>query len=190
MRTHALALSLAGILFSAALADSAAATGLPEPLADQLAALASTSPGCDGDVLAGLVQRARGAIEEEVKRIEAALPFPQSVERLSCLTDLFDTNIDFAISVPDLDAVFAAAVSNAQERLCEFAREQWRKVTGPLTQSFRLPDFDLGGIVHVPGAGVGTGTTPLAAPAPAEEPQPGGAIPVDDAWKSIFGGDE
>lgn len=179
------------VLVQVALLGAAGASQLPEPLADQLASLARSNPACDEGVLAGLVNRARSAIEEEVGRFEASLPFPASVGQLSCLTNLFNTNLDFAITVPSLDAVFAAAVSNAEERLCSYAREQWQKVTAPLNQSFQLPDFDLGGIVHVPGPGAGTSTTPLAGTPSASgsaAPADGGTITIDEGWKSIYGG--
>ena len=95
-------------------------------------------------------------VDKEVKRHEAALQKPPSLDSLGCLDNLMKVNLDFAIQVPDLSQIFNQALSNAEQQICSYAQEQWNKVTEPLQSALQLPSFDS---LQLPG-GMGGGSVP------------------------------
>ncbi len=102
--------------------------------------------GCDSGVASKLTEAIRTGVETEVKRMEAALKMPAAVSGLGCLDDLFSINLDTMISLPNLQSLLKNAISNAESQVCSMAREQWAKVTEPLTAALKLPSFDNLGI--------------------------------------------
>ncbi|MBK0024394.1 hypothetical protein IAE29_22790 [Ochrobactrum sp. S46] len=111
--------------------------------ADQIEQLfKSSGKGCVETVKINLVDAIRSGIDKEVKRHEAALQKPASLDSLGCLDNLMKVNLDFAIQVPDLSQLFNSALSNAEQQICSYAQEQWNKVTQPLQSALQLPSFD------------------------------------------------
>ncbi|RAL97901.1 MULTISPECIES: hypothetical protein [Hyphomicrobiales] len=125
--------------------------------ADQIEQLFKDSgKGCVDTVKINLVEAIRAGIDKEVKRHEAALQKPPSLDSLGCLDNLMKVNLDFAIQVPDLSQIFNQALSNAEQQICSYAQEQWNKVTEPLQSALQLPSFDS---LQLPG-GMGGGSVP------------------------------
>jgi hypothetical protein len=102
----------------------------------------SGAQGCVDTVKVNLTDAIRAGIESEVLRGEEALRPPQSIGALGCLDNLFDVNLDIAIQVPNLEAIFASAVSQAQNRVCSFAQDRMNELTAQITDLLQLPGFD------------------------------------------------
>lgn len=96
----------------------------------------------------------RTGIEREVERHEAALKKPPSLSDLGCLDNLFNVNLDFAIKVPNLTGIFESAVSDAKQKICTYAQQEWNKLTQPLQAGLKLPGFNK---LQLPDGGSGGG---------------------------------
>lgn len=98
--------------------------------------------GCTDTVKFSLGEAIRSGIEAEVLRGEEALRPPQPIGALGCLDNLFDVNLDIAIQVPNLQSIFANAVTQAQNQLCGFAQDKMNELTAQITDLLQLPDFN------------------------------------------------
>lgn len=114
-----------------------------QSVGDQILQLFPASgQGCTDTVKFSLTEAIRSGIEAEVLRGEEALRPPQSIGSLGCLDNLFDVNLDIAIQVPNLQSIFASAVSQAENQLCSFAQEKLNELTAQITDLLQLPDFN------------------------------------------------
>jgi hypothetical protein len=110
----------------------------------------SNSQGCTDTVKLNLTNAIRAGIEAEVLRGEEAIKKPHSIGALGCLDNLFDVNLDIAIQVPNLQNIFQAAVTQAQNQICSFAESRMNELTSQITNLLQLPSFDflpIGGLV-------------------------------------------
>ncbi|GFE66962.1 hypothetical protein [Litoreibacter roseus] len=134
----------------------------------------SNGQGCTDTVKISLTNAIRAGIESEVLRGEEALKPPASIAALGCLDNLFDVNLDIAIQVPNLQAIFAAAVSAVEDQICSFAQSKMNELTAQITDLLQLPTFEflpiggltgnatttIGGVdLNVGGGQQGTGVT-------------------------------
>ncbi|HBQ33076.1 MAG TPA: hypothetical protein DD739_10355 [Ochrobactrum anthropi] len=110
--------------------------------------------GCLETVKISLKDAINSGIEGEVKRQEAALKMPAPLSGLSCLDSLMDTNLDIAITIPDLSAIFNKALSDAENQVCSMAQEQISKLTEPLQNAFQFPQLQG---LNLPGMGASGG---------------------------------
>jgi len=102
----------------------------------------SGGQGCADTVKINLTEAIRAGIESEVLRGEEALRPPAAISALSCLDNLFDVNLDIAIQVPNLQGIFAAAVSQVQGQICSFAQVRMDELTAQITDLLQLPTFN------------------------------------------------
>lgn len=98
--------------------------------------------GCTDTVRLNLTQAIRSGIEAEVLRGEEAIRPPASISALGCLDNLFDVNLDIAIQVPNLQAIFANAVSQIEGQICSFAQSRMDELTAQITDLLQLPTFN------------------------------------------------
>lgn len=118
----------------------------------------SGGQGCTDTVKINLTQAIRAGIESEVLRGEEALRPPAAISALSCLDNLFDVNLDIAIQVPNLQGIFAAAVSQVQGQICSFAQDRMDELTAQITDLLQLPTFSflpIGGLTGNSTASIG-----------------------------------
>lgn len=102
----------------------------------------SGGQGCTDTVKLNLTNAIRSGIEAEVLRGEDALKRPHSIAALGCLDNLFDVNLDIAIQVPNLQGIFAAAVSQVQNQICSFAQDKMNELTSRVSSLLQLPSFN------------------------------------------------
>lgn len=102
----------------------------------------SGAQGCTDTVKINLTEAIRSGIEAEVRRGEEAIKAPASIGALGCLDNLFDVNLDIAIQVPNLQGIFAAAVSAVQDQICSFAQSKMDELTAQITDLLQLPTFE------------------------------------------------
>ncbi|WP_367198610.1 hypothetical protein [Amorphus sp. 3PC139-8] len=132
------------------------AWGVPDGRADQIEQRLMREQGCQN--ASTLRVSLRDAIEQYVDNAESMIEPPSPVGDLGCLDQLMQTDIAFEIQVPDLQGMFAGAVTGAKERLCQFAMEKWNEVTQQLQGSLEIPGFtDNFGLINIPGFGVSGG---------------------------------
>lgn len=98
--------------------------------------------GCTDTVRLNLTEAIRSGIEAEVLRGEEAIRAPASIGALSCLDNLFDVNLDIAIQVPNLQGIFANAVSQIEGQICSFAQSKMDELTAQITDLLQLPTFN------------------------------------------------
>lgn len=130
--------------------------------------------GCTDTVKLNLTDAIRSGIEAEVLRGEDALKPPLPIAALGCLDNLFDVNLDIAIQVPNLQAIFQNAVSQAENQICSFAQSRMNALTAQVSNLLQLPSFNflpiggltgnsttvIGGVdLNVGGGQVGQGVT-------------------------------
>lgn len=133
---------IAAIVLSAGLL-STASTALAQSTNDQILQLfPSGGQGCTDTVKINLTEAIRAGIKSEVLRGEEALRPPAAISSLSCLDNLFDVNLDIAIQVPNLQGIFAAAVSQVEGQICSFAQGRMNELTAQITDLLQLPTFD------------------------------------------------
>ncbi|MGH1413502.1 MAG: hypothetical protein ACRBB0_08410 [Pelagimonas sp.] len=133
-------------ILSAALVAGLALANAPQAQAqanDQILQLfPSGGQGCVDHVKLNLTNAIRSGIEAEVLRGEEALKKPHSIAALGCLDNLLDVNLDIAIQVPNLQGIFASAVSQAQGQVCSFAQDKMNELTSQITNLLQLPNFN------------------------------------------------
>lgn len=118
----------------------------------------SGGQGCTDTVKINLTEAIRAGIESEVLRGEEALRPPAAISALSCLDNLFDVNLDIAIQVPNLQGIFAAAVSQVEGQICSFAQNRMDELTAQITDLLQLPTFNflpIGGLTGNSTASIG-----------------------------------
>ena len=114
-----------------------------QSIGDQILQLfPANGQGCTDTVKISLTEAIRSGIEAEVLRGEEALRPPQAIGALGCLDNLFDVNLDIAIQVPNLQSIFASAVSQAENQLCSFAQDRLNELTAQISDLLQLPSFD------------------------------------------------
>lgn len=137
--THQIMIAL---VLSAGLAG-AASPAFAQSSNDQIFQLfPSSGQGCADTVRVNLTEAIRAGIESEVLRGEEALRPPAAIRALSCLDNLFDVNLDIAIQVPNLQGIFAAAVSQVEGQICSFAQDRMNELTAQITDLLQLPTFN------------------------------------------------
>jgi hypothetical protein len=133
---------VAAIVLSAGFLATAS-PALAQSTNDQILQLfPSGGQGCTDTVKINLTQAIRAGIESEVLRGEEALRPPAAISSLSCLDNLFDVNLDIAIQVPNLQGIFAAAVSQVEGQICSFAESRMNELTARITDLLQLPTFN------------------------------------------------
>lgn len=113
------------------------------------------SKGCDTQVKLKLGEAIKKGINDEVLRREKAIKNPIALEAMSCLDNLMAVNLDFAISVPNIQGMFAGAVSDATNRLCSMANDKLAELTGPLQEALNFDPFEA---INIPGLSGGGST--------------------------------
>ncbi|MBO6727852.1 MAG: hypothetical protein JJ911_19495 [Rhizobiaceae bacterium] len=134
---------IAAVTLLAAACSVQAPPVLAQSTNDQILQLFPASgQGCTDTVKLNLTDAIRSGIEAEVLRGEDALKRPQSIGALGCLDNLFDVNLDIAIQVPNLQNIFASAVSQAQNQICSFAQDRMNELTAQVSSLLQLPSFN------------------------------------------------
>ena len=140
--THSLR-RLAGAALLATAISANAQVAVAQSTNDQILQLfPSGGQGCTDTVRLNLTDAIRSGIEAEVLRGEDALKRPKSIGALGCLDNLFDVNLDIAIQVPNLQNIFASAVSQAQNQICSFAQDRMNELTAQVSNLLQLPSFN------------------------------------------------
>ena len=111
--------------------------------------------GCDTQVKLKLGEAIKKGINDEVLRREKAIKNPIALEAMSCLDNLMAVNLDFAIRVPNIQGMFAGAVSDATNRLCSMANDKLAELTGPLQEALNFDPFEA---INIPGLSGGGST--------------------------------
>lgn len=190
MRTVMTTAILAAWLMSA----PAGASPLTEVMDDLFG---TEAQGCSPQVKLKLGEALTRGIENEVRRREQLIKNPIALQGLTCLDNLMNVNLDFAITVPDVGGLFDQAVSDAGNRLCSMAQDKLAEITGPLQEAL---DFDPFERLNIPGmegggapttidfgtlsAGGGAGTAPLVT---YERPSDASGSFSDEMLDSLFG---
>ena len=85
----------------------------------------------------------RQQIEFSVKRAEASINPPASIDSLSCLDSLMQVQLGSFAPTGPLGSIFSGTLSsvldpsgNVAQRICSMAEREWRKITRSLNRSF------------------------------------------------------
>ena len=119
---------------------------------------AAESKGCDTQVRLKLGEAIKKGINDEVLRREKAIKNPIALEAMSCLDNLMSVNLDFAISVPNLQGMFQSAVSDVTNRLCSMANDKLAELTAPLQEALSFDPFEA---MNIPGLSGGGSTNDI-----------------------------
>ena len=152
MRTKFCSVALAAALAIGASVPAANAAALDGVLNQMFG---TETNGCNSQVRLKLTEAIKKGIETEVRRREDLMKNPIALQGLTCLDNLMNVNLDFAITVPNIGGLFQGAVSNATDRLCQMAQDKLSEITGPLQQALNIDPFQA---LDIPGMSGGGGS--------------------------------
>ena len=112
---------------------------------------------CDPALLEASQESSEKASEKLSSILSEVIGTPMNIEELACLDNMFSMDFGLGVSIPGIDDIMNAVLSN----VCSAAEEAWGEMNDRLSKSLAIntDDFELPGGVRVPGlsGNIGTG---------------------------------